>query len=48
VESRLCVIQRDNLARVLESSPAVAMCFLQTLARRLTREREERYGTRPK
>ena len=48
MESRLCVIQRESLVRVLESSPAVAMSFLQTLARRLTQEREQRYGSRAK
>ncbi len=48
VETRLCVIQKDSLARVLESSPIMAMSLLQTLARRITREREQRYGNRPK
>jgi hypothetical protein len=33
---------------VLESSPAMAFSLLQTLAGRLTRVREERYGGRVK
>ena len=41
---QLGVIQRDNLVRVLESSPTMAMALLQTLARRITRVRDERYG----
>lgn len=47
-ESRLCVIQREALLKVLESSPAMAVSLLQTLARRITRVREERYGSRAK
>ena len=47
-ESRLCLIQREALLKVLESSPAMAVSLLQTLARRITRVREERYGGRPK
>jgi ATP-binding cassette subfamily B protein len=47
-ESRLCLIRRDSLVRVLESSPAMAVSLLQTLARRITRVREERYGGRAK
>ena len=47
-ESRLCVIHREVLLKVLESSPVMAMSLLQTLARRITRVREERYGGRAK
>jgi putative ABC transport system ATP-binding protein len=47
-ESRLCLIQREALLKVLESSPAMAVSLLQTLARRITRVREERYGGRAK
>ncbi len=43
-ETRLGVIQRDSLVQVLESSPTMAMSLLQTLARRITRVRDERYG----
>jgi hypothetical protein len=34
--------------KVLESSPAMAASLLQTLARRITRVREQRYGGRAK
>ncbi len=47
-ESRLCLIRKDTLMRVLESSPAMAVSLLETLARRITRVREERYGGRAK
>jgi len=47
-ESQLCLIQRDALLKVLESSPAMAASLLQTLARRITRVREQRYGGRAK
>jgi ABC-type multidrug transport system fused ATPase/permease subunit len=47
-ESRLCLIQREALLKVLESSPAMAVSLLQTLARRITRVREQRYGGRAK
>jgi ABC-type multidrug transport system fused ATPase/permease subunit len=47
-ESRLCLIQREALLKVLESSPAMAASLLQTLARRITRVREQRYGGRSK
>jgi ABC-type multidrug transport system fused ATPase/permease subunit len=47
-ESRLCLIQREALLKVLESSPAMAMALLQTLAKRITRVREERFGGRAK
>jgi ABC-type multidrug transport system fused ATPase/permease subunit len=43
-ETQLGVIKRDSLVQVLESSPAMAMSLLQTLARRITRVRDERYG----
>jgi CRP/FNR family transcriptional regulator len=46
--SQLCLIQREALLKVLESSPAMAVSLLQTLARRITRVREERYGGRAK
>jgi ABC-type multidrug transport system fused ATPase/permease subunit len=42
--AQLCVIQKDALVRVLESAPAVAVSLLQTLADRITRLRQERYG----
>ena len=45
-ESQLCVIQRETLLKILESSPAMAVSLLQTLARRITRVREERYRGR--
>jgi ABC-type cobalamin/Fe3+-siderophores transport system ATPase subunit len=45
-ESRLCLIQREALLKVLGSSPAMAVSLLQTLARRITRVREERFGGR--
>jgi CRP-like cAMP-binding protein len=48
MESRLCLIQREALLTVLESSPAMAMALLQTLAKRITRVREERFGGRAK
>jgi ABC-type multidrug transport system fused ATPase/permease subunit len=47
-ESQLCLIHRDALLKVLESSPAMAASLLQTLARRITRVREQRYGGRAK
>lgn len=47
-ESRLCLIQREALLKVLGSSPAMATALLQTLARRITRVRDERYGGRAK
>jgi ABC-type bacteriocin/lantibiotic exporter with double-glycine peptidase domain len=44
IDTRLAVIQRDTLLRVLEGSPQMATTLLQTLARRLSRLRDERYG----
>jgi len=46
--SRFCLIQREALVKVLESSPTMAVSMLQSLARRITRVREERYGGRAK
>jgi len=45
-ETLLCRIPKDNLARVMESSPNIAAALLQTLARRITSLRDERYGTK--
>ena len=41
---RLALIPRAALLRVLEASPAMAAALLQTLARRIARVRDERYG----
>jgi ATP-binding cassette subfamily B protein len=42
-ETALCLIHRDALLKLLESGPALSLALLQTLARRITRERDERF-----
>jgi hypothetical protein len=43
-EATLAVLDKETLAQLIESSPGIAVGLLQTLARRITRMRDERYG----
>ena len=42
--AELCVIRKDDLMQLLESAPGIAAALLQTLSRRITRLRDERYA----